>query len=151
MTPQNLFLTTVFIALAGVGVLETRVVFRQRDEHQTLQKRLAAESRQTAMLRDECETAQQNLNGAEQELAGLTAPSVEDAATAARQTEIKAWLARLKQLQRLVAERPEHRIPEVQLLTDEDWLRVAQRASFGDEHDMRKAFGELRSACSSRG
>jgi hypothetical protein len=32
----------------------------------------------------------------------------------------------------------------MQWLTDDDWLRVAKRASFGDEHETRKALGEVR-------
>jgi hypothetical protein len=150
MTTQNVFLTSALVALAGTVIFETRIVVRQRGDLEATQKRAVSEARRVARLRGEHDAAQENLVSAEKQLAGLPMPPVLDPAGAARQGEIKAWLARLKQLQRLVAERPNQSIPELRLLADEDWLRVAQDAAFADEHDLRRALGNLRRAASNK-
>ena len=142
MSAKTLFLAAGLLGLAAAGVFEGRILFRQRDDLLAGQKRVAMNQRQAAALRGERDAAQKELRAAEQELAALPLP---DAGAAARQSQVRDWLARLKRLQQLFTERAEQRIPELALLTDEDWLRAAQRASFEGEHETRKALADLRS------
>jgi hypothetical protein len=144
MTARSLFLLAALLALLSAGIFEARVLLRQREELSALQKRTAESTRQVAVLRGENDAARRSLDAAERNLAAHPAPMALDAATAARQKETNAWLARVKHLKGLFDERPGQRIPEMQWLTDDDWLRVAKRASFDDEHGTRKALGELR-------
>lgn len=144
MNARSLFLIAALLALVSAGVFQARVILRQREALHALQKRTADAQRQAASLRRECDTARHDLNAAEQQLAALPPRTFLDAATATRQAETNAWLARVKKLKQLFVERPDQRIPEMQWLTDEDWLRVAKRASFEDEHGTRKALGGLR-------
>lgn len=146
MSSRMLYLVAALIAMASASVFEGRVILQQRDELRTLQKRIADASRQTEALRREVETTQREVSSIEKELADQPPPAPVDAQIAARQSEMSAWVARVKHLKRLFAERTDQRIPEMQWLTDDDWLRVAKRASFDDEHGTRKALGELRSS-----
>ena len=146
MSARSLFLTATLIALSSTAVFEARVILRQREELRRLQLRIAEGDRDALRMHKEGEVARRELATAERELAGHRVRAPLDAATEARRKETNGWLVRVKQLKRLFDERPEQRIPEMQLLTDEDWLRVAKRASFDDEHATRKALGELRSS-----
>ena len=149
MIARTLFLSAALLAVAGLGVFEAQVILRQREDLRELRKRSEPLEKQVAALRRERETALQELAAAERQLAELPAPAV-NPAHAARQTEIKAWLARVKQLKQLFADRADQRIPEMQLLADEDWLRVAKRAAFDDAHHVRQALADLRSRATSK-
>jgi hypothetical protein len=143
MTARTLFLAAALVGLTSAGLFEAHVLARQDDEMQALQKRLAEARRQTTALHRETDAACHELNAAEAQLAVIPVAFVVNPA-ATRQAEANAWLARVKRLQRLFDERPGQRIPEMQWLTDDDWLRLAKRASFDDDHHTRKALGEVR-------
>lgn len=144
MNARSLLLAAAVLALAGGGIFQARVIVNQRVELQALQKLHTDTERLAAALRRTGDAIHAELKAAEQQLEALPAPTFLDAAMAAREHETKAWLARVKQLKRLFEERPDQCIPEMQWLTDEDWLRVAKRASFADDHGTRKALGDLR-------
>jgi hypothetical protein len=50
----------------------------------------------------------------------------------------------VKQLRRLFDERSDQRIPELQFLTDQDWLRVAKNVNFDSEESTRRALAAAR-------
>lgn len=58
--------------------------------------------------------------------------------------ERDAWLARARQLKQLFASRPDQAIPELRLLTDRDWLRLAKDARFDSGEQIKKALAQAR-------
>lgn len=147
MTASHLFATAAAVALAGVGLFEARVVAHQRTEIDRRQTASAGARRQLADFKTEQLKFETEAAALEKELAGQPEP---DAAAGFRQSEISHWLGRVKHLQQLFSDRPDQRIPEMALLTEEDWLRAAQRAAFDDEHQTRKAFADLRTRAKNR-
>src|SRR5690606_14998907 len=59
---------------------------------------------------------------------------------------LHAWLARERRLRELVKEQPDQVIPEFQLLTDDDWLRVARSSNLDTPEHRRRALAALRDA-----
>jgi len=57
----------------------------------------------------------------------------------------KAWLAKVNKLKERLEENPDAKIPEMQFLTEQDWLDVASK-KLGTEADYRRALAALRSA-----
>lgn len=76
-----------------------------------------------------------------QELARLKAQNQGGATEVA----VKSWLARVDQLKERLQTVPAARIPEFQLLTEEDWLKAA-KGDLNTDDDYRRAFSALRSA-----
>ena len=128
------------IGMAGYGV---HVMTRQREELRAVQLRSEQRTRELAALRQHAATTQAELAAAEQQLAALPTPRAVDPAHGA---EINAWLGRLKKLKQLFADKPERSIPELALLTDDDWLRVARQAEFDTEEHVRRALALARNA-----
>ncbi|HEY3862977.1 MAG TPA: sigma-70 family RNA polymerase sigma factor [Verrucomicrobiae bacterium] len=60
-------------------------------------------------------------------------------------TAAKSWLARVSQLKARLSQTPGARIPEMQYLTDNDWLNAA-RSDFKTDEDFRRAMSQLRNA-----
>jgi hypothetical protein len=79
---------------------------------------------------------------AEGELAQL--PRQIPAASDSEKTAIEAWLARVKRLQAQFKSDPAIGIPEMRLLTESDWLKVAASASFDSDEGLRRAEGAIR-------
>ena len=52
--------------------------------------------------------------------------------------------ARALQLNQRLEQMPDKKIPELQLLTENDWLSAAKEAKFEADADIRKALGNLR-------
>ena len=143
--PHFILFGTVFAALAGTGLYEARLISAQRDQEQALLRRTADLERQVTDLRRQRDTTARDLQLAEQQLTQLPA-SAAPAADRPRDAEVKAWLARVKQLRQLSAAHPDRQIPEMCLLIDDDWLQVARQASFDTEDQRRQAFASLRTA-----
>ena len=148
MNRRHLFaLATAFLALLGFAGYETSVVLQQREQLEALRKRTAQLAAESAALRREREADARNLAEAERQLAELPPPKAGAPTVSPEQrTEIKAWLARVKRLRQLFDERPGQRIPEMQFLTDQDWLRVAKNNEFDSEDGRRKALAAARDA-----
>jgi hypothetical protein len=152
VSTRTLVVVAVSIAAVAGTIYEARVATRQREQLQALQNRSAQWEQQTAALRRERDDTLKELKIAERQLAELspTTGISQSSAERARETEIKAWLARVKQLKRLFAENPARQIPEMQLLTDDDWLRVAKQAELDSDMTMRKALATVRDAAKAK-
>jgi RNA polymerase sigma factor (sigma-70 family) len=59
------------------------------------------------------------------------------------EAEAQGWPARVRQLRERLEKTPEHKIPELQLLTEDDWLDVA-RSKLDTEEDYRRSLSLLR-------
>ena len=146
-----LLLLALIAALAALtqGV---RVRARQRQERQALQERTTQLEEHLAAQRRVRDGLQRDLSFAEHELADRVASSstTEGGRDPERESEISAWLARIARLKQLLEQHPEQRIPEMQLLTDEDWLLVGKKISLETEEGARKALAEIRNAAKVR-
>jgi hypothetical protein len=104
---------------------------------------------EAAALRREQVTMAAELATAEQQLAAA-APAQRVGTAAAYPAEITRWLNRVKHLRRLFEENSDQVIPEMNLLTDDDWLRVGQAVKFNSENDIRRALAAVRVAACQR-
>lgn len=146
MSARSLFILAALVALASAASFEAYIVSRRETELVALQKQVADARRQLARLRETLHTTRAELAASEVQSAAAagTTSAVQNSVAAARASETKAWLARTRRLQGFFAAQPGQRIPEMQFLTDEDWLRAGKQASFEDEHSTRQALGRIR-------
>ncbi|MBI5770168.1 MAG: hypothetical protein HZA93_20500 [Verrucomicrobia bacterium] len=146
MRLRFVILVGAFAAGLGLIVFETRLVSAQREQARFLARQVADTTRHLAALRQQRDGVARDLALAEQQLLRLPpiTLAVERPTPVARDSTAEAWLARLQQLRALMAANPPQAIPEMQLLTDEDWMRVAQRAAFDTDAQRREALAELR-------
>jgi RNA polymerase sigma factor (sigma-70 family) len=56
-----------------------------------------------------------------------------------------AWETKVEKLKKLFEERPDQRIPEIQFLTDWQWLKIAREANLDSENGIDAALGGVRS------
>lgn len=165
-TTQKVLITTAFAAAVGTGVYEWAQNSRLRNDLQRMEgklKPLAEQNEQLLREQDELEkkflSAQQDaeqwkrqiaelpklrgdvarLRESERELAQLKAGENADPA----QAEMKSWLARVDQLKKRLEANADQKIPELQFLTEKDWLDAA-RNGLETEKDFRKALSLLR-------
>lgn len=62
----------------------------------------------------------------------------------------KSWLTRLKLLKARLEQSPEARVPEMQLLDQEDWLAAVKGPNLETEEDFRRAFASLRNTAANK-
>jgi hypothetical protein len=140
---RKILIGLLLIWAIGVAGYRMHVMTRQREELRTVQLQIEQRTRELAVLRQHAAATQAELVAAEQQLAALPTPRAADPAHGA---EINAWLGRLKKLKQLFADKPERSIPELALLTDDDWLRVARQAELDTEEHVRRALARARDA-----
>ena len=140
-----LALVLVWFALLGFAGYEAFILHTQAFELAALQQATARLTHDSAALRQQDTVLKHDLFAAERQLAALPPLAGSGPTTRpGRQEEMKSWIAWLKQLRRLFDELPAQRIPEMQFLTDEDWLRVAHAARLDSEHAKRRALAAIR-------
>jgi len=165
---QKILVATTVAVLAGAGVYETRQAAQLREQNQALQLQqtpLAEQLQQLQRERDEtanqlagllAENAQLKSKSNENELLKLRAEVTrlrrdsQDLAqlksnASKNGTELadKAWLGRVGQLKQRLEQTPEAKIPELQFLTEQDWLYAANHTLDTDD-DYHAAFADLR-------
>jgi len=165
---QKTVIGTAIVAAVGMGVYEASKASTLRTQVAHVQRQLAAPveqirqlnreredaTRQLAALRDEHERLIRN----RAELASLRDEVVRlrsvaqtfgqlNPTNAAMDGLTEKWLKSVNKLKQLLEQRPDLRIPEVQFLTDDDWLRLAQSGDRGEtEDDMRRTMAEIRNS-----
>ena len=125
----------------GVVVYEARELSVVKEKKRRLEATVEALTRETAALRAERELALKRLASTEGELAafkgtGVGNPEMESA--------LEAWLERVGSLSNWLDKMPDKRIPQLRLLTEEDWLEAAKTAKFGNELEVRESLAKLR-------
>ena len=142
---RSVMVASATLIVVGAALFEIRVIFRQRSQLHVLQRRSTELETQIATLRSQRDDAARELVESERQLVKLrSSPTRESSVTEARRAEVKNWLASVKHLKRLLEQRPELAIPEMQLLTNDDWLRVAKQAEVDTDDHLRKALATLR-------
>lgn len=152
MTPARfLLLGLALVAWCGIAAVHVHLAPAQRSQLEALRQRTTALERQLAELRLQQQSFARDLQLAEQQLSRLPpiTVSIASPATEPREPAIAAWIARIKQLRDLAARHPEQMIPEMQLLGDDDWLRLGRTASFNSDDDRRQSLAALRTAAKS--
>ena len=170
-TIQKCSIGAVLAGVLGTGIYQTQKATRFQALSLELEQQQAPLTEEVRQLRQAQEQARGKLEQAQQEIeqlrretaelpklrgqmARLQQDSVELAklkgagsATNSDGSEITAasWLARADQLRQAFQRSPDKSIPEVQLLTQQDWLDAAKDKLETDE-DYRKAMGRVRNA-----
>ncbi len=148
-----IFCTLLLIGGVGIALFQgNRELAKRHDRLARLRQEILTTEQALAAQRRTLATLAHDLSAAESQLATLplySTPTPGTTATA-HAAEIATWLANLKRLKQLFADRPEQRIPEIRLLTDEDWLRATQGISLHGEESIRRAFAAVRTAAVSR-
>lgn len=106
-------------------------------------KSLRAATTQVDQLRAECDRLNQQAESARQELVTLNPPDGGNE-NSTQESDIKSWLARLKQLKQLFSQRDDQRIPELQFLNDRDWLLIGRTEKLDTEEHIREALAKAR-------
>jgi hypothetical protein len=135
--------TTIAVAsailLTSGAYLEFRFVPALRV---ALSRQLAVNAR----LEQRVTTLRTERDAAQSDFAAFVSTSTIDSAptkASARQQEISEWARRTKALRHLVEQSPDQYIPELALLDDVEWLRVA-RDPFETADEKRRVFAHLR-------
>ncbi len=161
-TLQKCVLTAVLAAAIGTGIYEARQTSALRTQFQTLQLEQAAQIQQLQHERDDATNrlasllaengqSKSNQNTAELlklrgEVTRLRKAGAESSATQpdSREAFMKSWLAREDKLKELVKQNPDKSIPELQLLSEQQWLNAAMNANFDTDKNVRQSLADLR-------
>ncbi len=165
-TTQKALIATALAAALATGVYELAQNSRLQNDLQRVEQKLKPLAEQNEQLRRERDGMQKQLLSAQQDaeqgkrqiselpklrgdVARLRASERElaelrgaDAETTA-QREMKSWLIRVDQLKKRLEENPDQKIPELQFVTEQDWLDAARR-KFKTDKDIRGALSQLR-------
>jgi RNA polymerase sigma factor (sigma-70 family) len=162
-TLQKALITAVFTAAVGAGIYQSRQNYTLRSQRQMLEQ-------QQAPLTAQLEQLQKDRDHATNRLAALLAENEQLRADAAqlpklrgevarfraatadssaarsdpRQALMESWLAREDKLRQITQQNPDKTIPELQLLSEQDWLNSARDAKFDTDKDLRRTLADLR-------
>lgn len=164
-TLQKAFITAALVVVAGAGIYEARQASSFRAQLQALQREQTPLAEKVAELEREREAAANRLAMLQQENEQFAQKSSEllklraeaarwkEAAAGSGQdsakTAAQSWLARVDRLKQRLAQDPSARIPELQYVTEQDWLNAA-RGELNTDADYRRALSTLRSAGESK-
>jgi RNA polymerase sigma factor (sigma-70 family) len=147
-------------ALRGrVRTLEAQQLPLEEQDRQMMQQRKETE-RQLAVLQQENDNLRSNLMEVPKlrsEVAQLRRSAWESSRTQSNASAnggdsgldaaFKAAAARASLLKQRLEQMPDHKIPELQLLTDKDWFAAAKRtATLDTDSDFRRALADLRNS-----
>jgi regulator of replication initiation timing len=165
-TLQKTALAATLAAAIGTGMYQARQAAHWRTELQALNQAQAPLAGRVSQLTEEAGRAKTQIAALQEEnqqlrkesedlprLRGELARFRNDARSAvqsqtendATQTAAKSWLDRVTLLKQRLQELPEARIPELVLVTDQDWLNAA-KGELNTEKDYRQALSALRGA-----
>jgi RNA polymerase sigma factor (sigma-70 family) len=156
---QKTFIAAALTAAIGTGIYEAHQNSQLRAQNQIFQQQqtpLAEQIRQLQRERDDetnqlagllAENAQLKSNSNENELLKLRGEVavLHNAANDPMIDAAKDWLAKVNKLKRRLEETPDANIPELQFLTEQDWLNAAN-GKLDKDIDYRRALASLRNA-----
>src|ERR1043166_5629846 len=164
-TLQKTLITTTIVAAVGTGIYEARQASILQTKVQTFQQQQAPLAEQIQQLQREHDAATNRLALSQQENAQLKQNTAEllklrgemallKAAAVksdndSTKTAAQSWLSRVDQLKNRLTQDPAAKIPELQFVTEQDWLNAA-RGELHTEADYRRALSTLRSAGESK-
>ena len=142
-TTQKILVAAALTIALGTGLYEARVISRQNAELQALRDNSERELRS---LRAERDDQARQLTAALQQLEAERAKVANALASTdpAMESALDAWLQNVVHLKKLIEQRPDQKIPELQFLTAKDWLDAAKDVKLDSDMDVRRALSELR-------
>ncbi len=171
-TVQKTIIGATLAAAVGTGVYEARQSALLREQNQALQQQQAPLTEELTQLRGERDETLNKLTAMRQENERLRQQPSEVLKLRAEVSRLRAETQKLAQtkvvtsaeaagndpfiqsvlslaaraieLGQLVDQNPSKRIPEFQLLTENDWLEAAKKSSADSESDPQKILNELR-------
>lgn len=161
-TFQKGVVTTILAAAVGAGIYEAHQTSALRTQFQTVQQQQAGQISQLQRERDDATNRlasllaeigqlKSNQNSAELlklrgEVTRLRKASAESNAAQpdSREALMESWLAREDKLKELVKQNPGKAIPELQLLSEQQWLNAAMNAKFDTDKEVRQGLADLR-------
>ena len=162
-TLQKIAVTAALTATVGAGIYEARQAANARAENQKLQEQQKPLAAETARLRAE-DAQLSNLVAQAKEQKQLTQAQFNELLKLRGQMGVKQanaevendpafqqaqiWLAKEKKIREQFELHPEQKIPEMQFLTDEDWLDHARHADVDTAKGLRIALSNIRAAAS---
>ncbi len=158
-TLQKTLIATALTAAIGTGVYEAHQNYQLRNEVRTLQRQQAPLTEQIRQLQREraeatnrlaallAENAQLKSSQSAAELLKLHGEltQLRKGANGPMSVAAKAWLVKVNKLKQRLEETPTAKIPELQFLTEQDWLGVAS-GKLDKDADYRSALAALRTA-----
>ena len=165
-TLQKTLIAVTLVAAVGTGIYEARraSTLQTQGLHaqvQMLEQQAATKAEQIQQLQRERDEAKSRLatlvdatataRGNSTELLKLRGEvgRLRGEASQAKDPFVQTaltWKAKKEKLQGLFAERPDQRIPEMQCLTDEQWLSLAKDADMDNEFGIGVALSDVRFA-----
>lgn len=136
--------TAALVAAAGCLIYESKIATEQSRELEILRARHANLAKQ---LHAQQELATRKAAFMAAETPAPPAAAAPSSLSREDRAELSQWLVRAEQLKRTMAAHPELGIPELELLTPADWLRVTREGRDPeDPQALRKTLAELRGA-----
>ena len=154
-TLQKTLIGATLVAAVGTGIYEARQASNARAEGESLRQQQAVLTDQIEQLRRERDDATNRLasianqsatlNKTPSELLKLRGEVARLRADSNDPTELaaKALMAKVEKLKQRMQDTPDARIPELQLLTEQDWLTIANR-NLDTDTDYRQALAVAR-------
>ncbi len=164
-TLQKALITTSIAVVATLGVYQARQTSRLHEQIRTLRQQQAPLAEQVDALQRERNQATNRLAWLVQELARTKHDSSELLRLRAEVTQLRAnlrsaakssaspdsseatltsWLERVKVLKQSFEQWPGRKTPELQLLSDQDWLDATAQRTVDTDADRREVMSELR-------
>ncbi len=162
-TLQKTIVTATVAILAGAGIYEARQASQQREQNQMLQQQQAGLAEQTKQLQSERDHAIRQLDSLRDDIDRLNSNNTELLKLRAEVTRLRAanygssktqddsneavlksWLARAVKLKQIVEQNADKTIPDLQLLSENDWLGAARDAKLDTDKDVRQTMANLR-------
>jgi RNA polymerase sigma factor (sigma-70 family) len=161
-TLQKTIVAAVLITAVGTGIYQAHQASTLRSQLATLQqpapldgqiqqltRDLKDATNHLAALREDNERLNRDnlelvkLRG---EVTQLRKAAAESAAVpeTSREALMKAWLARLDKLKQAAGQNADKTVPELQLLSEQNWLDAAREAKFDTDKDVRQTLANLR-------
>ena len=162
-TMQKALVATTIAVAVGVGIYEATQVSRLKGQLRSVANQQGVVDAQLAQLQQERDEANRKLQSAQAEVQRLLKVAADvprlrgevarfnsagaEASKIANDPEAQAalsWSTRVRMLKQKLEEMPDKKIPELALLTEQDWFVAAKEANLESEADFRQAFAGLR-------
>lgn len=150
MTRIRVTIGTLIVSFGVILGLGARALSYQRDNLNHLRDQIRVSEQRLVAQRHDLGASEQDLSAAESQLSALPHSDELTRRNSDREAATTAWIGRVRHVQQLFEKNPEHRVPYLGLLTDEDWLRSTLRLKFDNAMSDRNALSALRMAAARR-
>jgi len=165
-TLQKTVITTAIAVALGTGIYQARQSANARAEVQRLRQQSLPSTQQIQQLQHERDEIARQLASLREENEKLKTNADEILRLRSEVTRLRAqetggsmdpvesaariWINRVSQLKQRLTQSPQAAIPELQLLTEEDWLAAVKGQPLETDTDYRRALSTLRRAAESK-